>query len=442
MRHADRVLPGVTRPRGSAPDTGEAPAGPAGGAATGSATDHGPTFGQVALRGTGIRIAGLYALTVIAQDLAGHAAGRLGAALLAAAVTAVTGTAVCWVCARPARAVPVAGVVALTVVALTATGLSGLFADWHRSQMTMSELAAGTAAGLTLAVGAGWGTGALGFCVLTWITVSAVAHQPLDPVQLLGATVTAAVCVSVRIPMARGFRHTEAALRAAQDALRASNLAAARWRARRQENRMLHDTVLSTLTVLAHGGAGLTADSVRDLCARDLRALRDPGDDPLAPADRPPSDPADLDLPRPREVQDEPRAADPPAGGADPFGGLARRWQPRGLELRVHGEADSQRLRDLPAPATEALLAAVEACVSNIWAHADVTCADIAVSRHAGQIRCVVLDEGLGFDPGTVPGDRLGIRQSIHGRMRAVGGSATVWSAPGQGTSVLLAVPL
>jgi hypothetical protein len=49
----------------------------------------------------------------------------------------------------------------------------------------------------------------------------------------------------------------------------------------------------------------------------------------------------------------------------------------------------------------------------------------------------VVRDDGIGFDPSMVPAERLGIAQSIIGRMERIsGGAATVSSHPGRGTEV------
>ncbi|MCH0542251.1 PspC domain-containing protein [Streptomyces sp. MUM 203J] len=49
-----------------------------------------------------------------------------------------------------------------------------------------------------------------------------------------------------------------------------------------------------------------------------------------------------------------------------------------------------------------------------------------------------VRDRGPGFDPGAVPADRMGVRESIIGRMQRNGGTARVRSAPGEGTEVEL----
>ncbi len=59
-----------------------------------------------------------------------------------------------------------------------------------------------------------------------------------------------------------------------------------------------------------------------------------------------------------------------------------------------------------------------------------------------GEATVYVKDRGPGFDPDEVPDDRLGIRQSIIGRMQRHGGRAEVDSAPGEGTEVRLTMPL
>jgi signal transduction histidine kinase len=55
-----------------------------------------------------------------------------------------------------------------------------------------------------------------------------------------------------------------------------------------------------------------------------------------------------------------------------------------------------------------------------------------------GRFEVFVRDRGPGFEPGEVPADRRGVRDSIVGRMERHGGRATVHSRPGQGTEVEL----
>jgi signal transduction histidine kinase len=52
-----------------------------------------------------------------------------------------------------------------------------------------------------------------------------------------------------------------------------------------------------------------------------------------------------------------------------------------------------------------------------------------------------VKDRGPGFDPDSVPPDRLGVRESIIGRMNRHGGTAAIISSP-DGTEVRLRLPV
>jgi signal transduction histidine kinase len=94
-------------------------------------------------------------------------------------------------------------------------------------------------------------------------------------------------------------------------------------------------------------------------------------------------------------------------------------------------------------PTTPALAAAVSAAreaatnaarhgVGPISVYAEVT---------PGGYEVFVRDAGPGFDPEAVSEDRLGIRNSIVGRVRRAGGDASVKSAPGEPTEVTISVP-
>lgn len=58
------------------------------------------------------------------------------------------------------------------------------------------------------------------------------------------------------------------------------------------------------------------------------------------------------------------------------------------------------------------------------------------------EVEVFVKDRGDGFDPEAISPDRFGVRESIMGRVRRRGGTATVTSRAGQGTEVHLAMPL
>ena len=88
-----------------------------------------------------------------------------------------------------------------------------------------------------------------------------------------------------------------------------------------------------------------------------------------------------------------------------------------------------------------ALLAAAREATVNAakWSGADVI--SLFAEVEPTEVSLVVRDRGRGFDPQTVPADRKGLAESIHGRMTRRGGTATVSTAPGEGTKVTLTMP-
>ncbi|MGO4103543.1 ATP-binding protein [Leifsonia sp. YAF41] len=98
----------------------------------------------------------------------------------------------------------------------------------------------------------------------------------------------------------------------------------------------------------------------------------------------------------------------------------------------------------IPREAAEALVDAVAEAVRNSALHAGrgrggAVSRSITLERGAAGVSVIVADDGVGFNAAEVPAQRLGIAQSMVGRMqRVAGGSATVWSAPGHGTKITL----
>ncbi len=89
---------------------------------------------------------------------------------------------------------------------------------------------------------------------------------------------------------------------------------------------------------------------------------------------------------------------------------------------------------------SEALVAAVGEALTNAakWSGCDRVSVFIEVEPE--RIDAYVRDTGVGFDPDAVAPDRLGLKESIVGRMRRVGGNAEVLTAIGEGTEVHLFV--
>ncbi len=83
----------------------------------------------------------------------------------------------------------------------------------------------------------------------------------------------------------------------------------------------------------------------------------------------------------------------------------------------------------------------VQECLNNILKHSGATAAEIGIVVHDGELALTVHDNGRGF---TTDGDlhkRAGIGlQGIAERVRILGGTHAIQSAPGQGTTVTVAV--
>lgn len=100
----------------------------------------------------------------------------------------------------------------------------------------------------------------------------------------------------------------------------------------------------------------------------------------------------------------------------------------------------------LPASATAALSGATAAALDNVRRHAGPDALAWVLVEDEGQVvRVSIRDDGPGFPDGRLvqaaAAGRLGVSQSIIGRICEAGGTAHVTSAPGAGTEVALVVP-
>jgi signal transduction histidine kinase len=106
-------------------------------------------------------------------------------------------------------------------------------------------------------------------------------------------------------------------------------------------------------------------------------------------------------------------------------------------------------------PATPVLLtasvamevdAAVAAALDNVAAHAGTEGqAFVLIEDEGDAVTVTVRDEGLGMAPQRLveaaSAGRLGVAQSIRGRIRDIGGTVAITSAPGAGTEVEMHIP-
>ncbi|WP_317643729.1 ATP-binding protein [Bombiscardovia apis] len=94
-----------------------------------------------------------------------------------------------------------------------------------------------------------------------------------------------------------------------------------------------------------------------------------------------------------------------------------------------------------PSAQTDALLDATQQALINAVTHG---AEPISVYCEAGKgkVEVFVRDHGAGFDTKAVPPDRLGIRESIIGRLERRGGTVEIVSRPNWGTEVRMHMPI
>jgi two-component system NarL family sensor kinase len=231
----------------------------------------------------------------------------------------------------------------------------------------------------------------------------------------------------VQIPLAwhlarRIRRHQDAEADLLQAAVEASDVE------RRRIAGEVHDTIVPGLTGLTYeldaarlGAPGTvepatllarTADTVRGSIA-ELRALA-------------------VDLSRTRL---------PEAGLKSALAGLAARMELIGTHVTVAATG----LEDVPRQTAEVLYRCAQETLRNVAAHSGAEQVEISVVPDAGSVTMIVDDDGRGFDEAQLAASEeaghLGLR-AIADFVADAGGSLTASSAPGQGTRVVVQVPL
>ena len=197
---------------------------------------------------------------------------------------------------------------------------------------------------------------------------------------------------------------------------------------RRQGARLLHDTVLATLTLLAHFGVGVATGALRSQAGDDARLLRQLrlSAVPMGSA----TGGATAGVPIAEIERDQ-------VPTIDPLESVKTRFSRLGLDVSWHGAGTVR----LSGRREEAFLGALSECLENVRRHSGVGEAHVTVTDDTTMVRALVTDNGVGFDPGAVESGRLGYEESVVGRLREVGGNARVFSAQGSGTTVVLEVP-
>lgn len=182
---------------------------------------------------------------------------------------------------------------------------------------------------------------------------------------------------------------------------------AARFAERLHHYRRLHDTVLATMTALARGGLDHRTEEIRRRCAREADYIR--------------------------QLLTEDQAESVTTLGATLAEVVA---DASALDLRVH-------LRSVPVPGriprhvVEAVRDAAREALNNVARHAGTREAWLTVDWHDDVLAVRIVDRGVGFRTDQTP-PGFGLRRSIEGRIREVGGELRIFSEPGHGTCVEL----
>ena len=263
---------------------------------------------------------------------------------------------------------------------------------------------------------------AIGFLATTVTTTLLLApvQQPFRTIAVLvlGWTLTTIIGFWISAGVPQAARRIASIGRAHRAERQASETEAQR----RQGARLLHDTVLATLTLLAHSGVGVAPEALRQQAGDDARLLRQ----------------LRLGATPTPEASGEYKLE---TGDATVLGrtleSVKQRFGRMGLEVSWHGTGQVL----LPTEVLDAFLLALAECLENVRRHAGVTEAHVTITDDETTVRAMVTDAGVGFALDDIDSARLGLKESVVGRLREVGGRARLFSSPGSGTTVVLEVP-
>lgn len=116
-------------------------------------------------------------------------------------------------------------------------------------------------------------------------------------------------------------------------------------------------------------------------------------------------------------------------------------WQSQesgGPRIEFYPQVHSQRLA---GPLEIAVFRIIQEALTNARRHSHSDRVRVDLIESADALRIEVRDWGVGFDPGQVPPEHVGL-EGIRHRAMLLGGTATIHSAPGEGTQIVFEIPL
>ena len=245
-------------------------------------------------------------------------------------------------------------------------------------------------------------------------------NRVLGLVFVIGLVVTAASILRIRQLESRAQRQHEEVERTGQELRNLSvRLRHAQEEERKQISRELHDEVGQKLTALRMELGSIEDSSrvaeMKTLTEQSLRMIRD-----IAAGLRP-------------SMLDD-------LGLAPAIQRHAREFARRTgtpVSVRVGGEGQLERLPDRHRTYIYRIL---QESLTNCAKHAQASRIEVSLNGDTGAVQLNIRDDGVGFDPARSAHAGLGLI-GIEERVRELGGSFRIESAPGKGTSLTVTVP-
>jgi signal transduction histidine kinase len=201
-------------------------------------------------------------------------------------------------------------------------------------------------------------------------------------------------------------------------ASREEQLATVRYRMEGKAAAIMHDTVLGHLAAISASAPGALSPDLRRHMSDDLDFLI--GGEWLV-------------------EERTPDAKGMPQWRQSELFAVIEEAEQLGLTIDVSGDVSAFALLDWDG--ANAIALAAKQCLINVVRHSGVSNAEVVIYGSETDVSVMIIDAGAGFTESETASDRLGIRQSVRGRIDAVGGAVQIWSTPGRGTSVMLRVP-
>ena len=95
---------------------------------------------------------------------------------------------------------------------------------------------------------------------------------------------------------------------------------------------------------------------------------------------------------------------------------------------------------EIPEPQRRALLQVAREALQNCGRHANAHALSLSLHADEDAVSLRIADDGIGFDPQSVPRDRFGL-QGMQERLLELGGKLRIETSPGSGTSIVAVLP-